>query len=95
MSGQGLRALFERELEIDEQAVFPPIGPSHTLTWIVQSWARGLSGKARDEFLSLRLRDLLGDPTALYARPWVRQLSAEKNFELASATLLFAHKPRV
>lgn len=93
MTGQGLRALFERDLTIDDHVVFAPVGPIHTLTWIAQSWANGLTGKARDQFLSLRMRDLMGDPAGLYEQTWVRGLSAEKNFELASATVLFAHKP--
>lgn len=93
MSGQGLRALFEGKLAIDDHQVIDSIKPIWTLTWFVQSWAQGLTGKTRDQFLKLRLRDLLVSPLELLDRPWVTQLSAEKNFELASATILFAHKP--
>lgn len=92
MSGPGLRALFERTLEIDDQVVLDSTLPIWSLTWIVESWAKGLPERAREEFLSLRLGDLLAAPITLVERPWVRELSREKNFELASATVLFAHK---
>ncbi len=93
MTGQGLRALFESCLVIDDHRVIDSLLPVWSLTWIVQSWARGLKGATREEFLDLKLRDLLGNPNELLARSWVRALSNKKNFELASATMLFAHKP--
>ena len=89
MSGLGLRALFERRLGIDDQDSTLPIW---SLTWIVQSWAKDLPDRAREEFISLRLGDLLAAPVTLVERPWVRELSREKNFELASATILFTRK---
>jgi SAM-dependent methyltransferase len=92
MSAQGLRALFERDLEIDDHKVSDALLPIWTLTWIVQSWANGLSGGVRQQFLDTPVRALLTHPTALLEERWVRELSAEKNFELASATMLFAHK---
>jgi hypothetical protein len=58
----------------------------------VQSWARALRGDARDEFLALRLSDLLKRPDELQESRWVTELPDETNFELASATMLFAHK---
>lgn len=94
MTGQGLRALFEPSLVIDDHRVIESLLPVWSLTWIVQSWASGLPGAAREEFLDLRLRDLLAAPTELLARRWVQDLPNEKNFELASATMVFAHKPR-
>ena len=93
MSGQGLRALFDRKLEIDQQMVIPSIQPIWSLSWIVNSWAQGLSETTREQFLSLRLRDLLANPAELLHQPWVSELPDEKNFELASATLMYAHKP--
>jgi SAM-dependent methyltransferase len=94
MTPQGLRALFERRLHIDDQKVVDSILPIWSLTWIVKSWAEGLRGTAREAFLSTPLRDLLGSPIDLLDREWVRLLPVEKNFELASATLLFGRKPR-
>jgi hypothetical protein len=93
MSPQGLRALFERNLEIDDHKVIDSMLPIWSLTWIVQSWANGLSGNTRRQFLDLSLRDLLDQPNVFLDKPWVRELRTEKNFELASATILFAHKP--
>jgi SAM-dependent methyltransferase len=94
MAPQGLRALFDRMLTIDDHRVVPSTLPVWSLTWFVRSWAAGLTGQAREDFLSLRLADLLVDTPKLLDRPWVRQLPPKKNFELASATVLFAHKPR-
>jgi SAM-dependent methyltransferase len=92
MTGQGLRALFERKLEIDRHEVIYSNLPVWSLNWIVNSWAQGLPDETREQFLSLRLRDLLTDPMQLLHEPWVRELSDEKNFELASATMLYARK---
>ena len=94
MTGQGLRALFERRMEIDDLRVVESVLPIWSLTWIVQSWANGLNGRTREEFLSMPLRELLSMPADLLNRSWVKELPTEKNFELASATMLFAHKPQ-
>ena len=93
MTPQGLRALFERKLDIQDQKVVDSILPIWSLTWIVQSWAEELRGLSREQFLSTTLKDLLAPPAALLDRSWVQSLSERKNFELASATLLFAQKP--
>jgi SAM-dependent methyltransferase len=92
MTGQGLRALFERRLHVDQHIVPRSTLPLFSLTWFVQSWARALRGDARDEFLALRLSDLLERPDELQESRWVTELPDETNFELASATMLFAHK---
>lgn len=94
MTGQGLRALFEPSLVVDDHRVIDSLLPVWSLTWIVQSWARGLRGAAREEFLDLKLRDLLSSPNELLARRWVQDLPDDKNFELASATMVFAHKEK-
>lgn len=94
MTAQGLRALFDRQLDIYDQQVIESMLPIWALTWIVHSWANGLEGKAREEFLSLPLRALTANPETLVKMPWVTALSPEKNFELAAATMIFARKPR-
>jgi len=92
MTGQGLRALFEGALDIDDVSVMREGLPVWSLTWIVQSWADGLEEPARSEFLSLRLGDLL-QPTANFLdKAWVSGLSQEKNAELASVTTLRGRK---
>jgi hypothetical protein len=93
MTGQGLRALFEDSLIIDQHQVRPEGLPVWALTWIVRNWAEGLAEPARSEFLSLRLSELQHPALSLIGRSWVTGLSAEKNMELAASTLLNAHKP--
>jgi hypothetical protein len=63
------------------------------LTWFIRSWAAGLPEGVKNEFLELRLGDLIVDALELLDRPWVRMLPEETNFELASATMLLARKP--
>src|SRR5581483_2723796 len=92
MTHQGLRALFEPHLHVERQEVLASGLPVWTLTWFLQRWAAGLSGRTRREFMDMRVRDLVGDPLALLGRPAVTELSAASNFELASATALFARK---
>jgi hypothetical protein len=93
MSGQGLRALFEPMLRIDAHWV-PNRGlPITTLTWILKSWAAGLTGDVKEDFLNKRVRDLVGDPKGYWEEAFVRDLSNEKNFELACTTFLRASKP--
>lgn len=93
MTGQGLRALFDRSLVIDRQFVPESLLPIWSLTWIVKSWAAGLPPAARKRFLSRPLSDFHADPLALLAESYVTELPDEKNEELASGTYLFAHKP--
>ncbi len=93
MTPQGLRNLFEGLLVIDDHQVLRAEGPIWSLNWILRSWAEGLSGAARDSFTSLRVSDLLEHPTTYLDAPWVTGLSVEKNMELASATIIMAHKP--
>ena len=93
MTGQGLRALFERNMVIDRHLVLDSIAPIRSLTWILRSWADGLDGRTKEEFLDLRVRDLTAPQSDLIGRSWSQKLPLSKKFELASATLLIAHKP--
>jgi len=95
MSGQGLQNLSSEGIEIDRHEVYASVLPIWSLTWIVRSWAEGLSGGAKREFLDLRMADLLESGGQYLDRPFVKELPAEKNFELASATVLFGHKKGV
>jgi SAM-dependent methyltransferase len=93
MSGPGLRALFEPALQIDSHWV-PDRGlPITTLTWILNSWAQGLTGEVKEDFLNRRVRDLISPPDTYWNEAFVRDLSSEKNFELACTTFLRASKP--
>lgn len=93
MTCQGLENLFSDDLEIDKIDCYYSNLPISSLNWIVRSWADGLSGGTKQEFLDLRIRDLLGSPIEYLNRQFVTQLSREKNLELACANVLFGHKP--
>ena len=92
MTHQGLRNLFEGMVHIDRIEVFDSVLPIWSLTWIAHSWAGGLDGAAREEFLALTIRELLEPAPTLLGRRFVRELTRAKNLELASATVLLAHK---
>lgn len=93
MAPQGLRALFDRSLAIDDHLVIDSILPVWSLKWIAQAWAAGLQGQALAAFRALTMETLIeSDVVGLLDAPWVRGLPVAKNFELASATLLLAHK---
>jgi SAM-dependent methyltransferase len=94
MTHQGLRNLFERSVDVERVEVYDSVLPIWSLHWMVRSWAAGLRGTTREAFLDMPLRDLLAQPEQLIHAPFVRELSAEKNFELASATILFGRKKR-
>jgi SAM-dependent methyltransferase len=92
MTHTGLANLFPG-LQIKEQKVVPETLPIWGLTWILRSWSEGLTGAALEEFLNLKVSDLLGDPPEYLERAFVATLLEAKNFELASATVLVAEKP--
>ena len=92
MTHAGLANLFP-SLEVREQKVVRETLPIWGLTWILRNWAQGLHGPALDEFLNLRVSDLLGEPPEYLDRGFVTGLSEAKNFELACATVLVAVKP--
>jgi SAM-dependent methyltransferase len=93
MTGQGLKNLFVDTLVIDELTTYESMLPIWALTWILQSWAAGLEGKTKADFLKLRIRDLMESADKYLHMPFVKELSMEKNLELACCTALFAHKP--
>ena len=94
MSHQGLRNLFERSIDVESIRVYDSVLPIWSLHWIVQSWAAGLQGETREAFLDMRVRDLLAPPEHFLPAPFVRELSKEKNLELASASVLFGRRKR-
>ena len=93
MSHQGLRSLFEQHLRIDDQKVLPSELPIWNLSALLASWANGLPATTREAFLNMPVRELAKKPYTLLDMEFVTQLSEEKNFELASGTVLFATKP--
>jgi SAM-dependent methyltransferase len=93
MTHLGLENLFADQLIIDQVTVYGSILPIWSLTWILRSWAEGLQGNTKDNFMQMKIADLLNDPITYLNEPFVKELSPEKNLELASATVIFAHKP--
>lgn len=93
MSHQGLSNLFDGLLEVQKQEVIASGLPIWTLTWFLQSWLNGLSEEVRAQFNEMKVRDLIGNPIDYLDKPFVTNLSLEKNFELASTTALIAAKP--
>lgn len=92
MSAQGLTNLFAPHISVERHEVPDSVLPIWSLTWILNSWASGLNGEALSEFKSLTVADLLSDPIQFLNRRFVRDLSYDKNMELASATVLFGTK---
>jgi SAM-dependent methyltransferase len=92
MTAQGLKNLFGPSVEVERHEVYSSVLPVWSLTWIVRSWAEGLTGSAKEEFLNLRIADLMDSGDKYLDRSFVAELPIEKNFELASATVLFGRK---
>jgi SAM-dependent methyltransferase len=92
MSAQGLRNLFGNNISVVEHNIPQSTLPIWSLNWILNSWSAGLSGDTKDNFLQMRVCDLMEMPSQYLDKNFVTQLSNDKNFELASATLLRAKK---
>jgi SAM-dependent methyltransferase len=87
----GLANLF-RELRVFQQSVYPSTGPIHTLVWFLRNWLSGLQGQTKEDFLDMRVRDLIEDPWSYVGKPFVTEVPEEINFINASATVLIAVK---
>jgi SAM-dependent methyltransferase len=92
MTETGLRNLFEPGITIERHYVPDALLPIFSLQWILKSWSEGLEGKAKREFLKLKVADLLDAPASYLKKPWVRELSEEKNFEIAAGTVITGRK---
>lgn len=92
MTYQGLKNIFEGLLDIDKIEIDEKALPIWSLTWILRNWSEGLSGEAKDEFLQLKVSDLIDTADKYLDKSFVKELTDEKNRELAYATVIFAHK---
>lgn len=90
---QGLKRLFEDELQAQEPVVTPAFHPVWALSWILQSWARGLDAPTREKFEKMTVADLMRDPWPHMQEPFIARLSAEAQRELACGSVLRATKP--
>ena len=93
MTHQGLANLFPG-VEVLGVDVYEELRPITALQWIIGAWASGRSEQSANEFLDLRLRDIVARPYHVLAQArCVVELPPAKNHELASASTLFARKP--
>ena len=92
MSHQGLRNLFDNSLVIDKVEVIESLFPIWTLAWFLRSWVDGLKAPTQKKFLEMKVSDLIQDTSILLHEDFVTELSKEKNHELASGNVIFAHK---
>jgi SAM-dependent methyltransferase len=91
MTHVGLANLFP-ELRVLQQSVYPSTGPIHTLVWFFRNWLSGLQGQTKEDFLNMRVRDLIDDPWSYVDMPFVTEVPEAINFVIASATILIAAK---
>jgi SAM-dependent methyltransferase len=93
MSYQGLGNLFSSYLKVDRHLLLTSGLPIWSLTWILKRWSEGLPDETREDFLRMRVGDLIGDPSSYLDKPFVAKLSDALNAELASTTGIMATKP--
>ncbi len=89
---QGARRLFEDLLRVESVAVSPAMHPLWALSWILNSWSQGLDEPTRTAFMDMPVRELMAAPEPLLGAPFARELSTEKQFELATGTIVKAVK---
>ena len=92
MTFMGLKNLFEGILEFDKIEIDENCLPIWSLTWILRNWVNGLKDQAKEEFLQLKVSDLIDAPGKYLGKSYVNELPDEVNRELAYATVIFAHK---
>lgn len=92
MTAGGLRNLFPG-LDVERLDVPSSGGPIFALTWILQAWRQALSPETAAAFDNMRVADLAVDPMLLVNAPFVRELPAATNEQLAALNVLVGRKP--
>lgn len=92
MTVEGHKNLYGAQLEVMNANVPLSGRPIFALAWILRSWVNGLPPVHRDEFMDLRVRDLIGDPFDYITKNYVRFLTAEANMEIAAVTCIIGRK---
>lgn len=92
MSHQGLKSLFDHSMTIEKQDVLASTMPIWSLTWFLQRWHAQLPTPQQQAFEKLTVRDFLQSPADLVNLEWCSALPKEAQFELASATVIWATK---
>lgn len=88
MTESGLKNLFTADMNILYHSTNQGTLPIWTLSWILNSWAEGLSEKTRSDFLNLKVSELMDSPLNYLDSKFVTELPPKKNMELASATII-------
>lgn len=92
MTIEGHKNLYGAALDLLDTSV-PLCGrPIWGLSGVLTNWIAGLPPGHREEFLNLRVRDLLGSPIDHLKKNYVRYLSPEANMELAAMTRIIGRK---
>lgn len=93
MTRSGLRNLFCDYLQVTKQDVISSGLPIFSITWILNNWINGLENpKSKNDFMEMKVKDLINSPVEYLDEPFVKELSQEKNFELGATTALWAIK---
>ena len=92
MTAQGLANLFNKSMYIRES--FVPLSgvPMWMLSAVLNSWAMALEGSTREQFLDMRVAELINDPITYLNQDFVTKLPGSTNFELACTTAIIAEK---
>lgn len=92
MTMEGAKNLFSGACRIRQQFV-PQYGlPVWALTWFLNSYAAGLPDEIKRQFVQMRVADLMGPAVSYLDHAWVKELSAQKNIELACTNTVVAVK---
>ncbi|TJV53570.1 MAG: class I SAM-dependent methyltransferase [Mesorhizobium sp.] len=92
MTRDGLRNLFKEGVDVVSHTVPFYFHPAWVASWFLSSWASGLSEETRNLFEKMTVKDLINFEVGDMIKPFVRELSESKQFELASGTFLIARK---
>lgn len=92
MTAQGLKNIFGDRITVNRHEVPLSLLPIWSLNWILNSWCNGLPDDTKQKFLNMQVKDLIKNPIDYLTHDFVTQLNLEKNFELASGTVLHGVK---
>lgn len=92
MTKSGLLNLFKDKVNVISHTVPHYFHPVWVASWILNSWAAGLSRKTQFFFKRMQIRDLMTFDVKNMEKAFVKELSEAKQFELASGTFLTAEK---
>ena len=92
MTGQGLRSLVEKSIEIISSGVPVSGHPLFTLSWILKRWAQGLPRESREEFENQSIKDFLCSPDLLINEPYVKEIDPRVLDDIACTTMILGKK---